>query len=56
MDEMAVLRQIVEKDTRYALEAYLFVLEALFFIRKKLKKEGHVTGQELLDAPTPAVS
>ncbi|MCK4755553.1 hypothetical protein KAS56_01315, partial [candidate division WOR-3 bacterium] len=30
-------------------EAYLFVLEALFCTRKKFKKEKHVSGQELLE-------
>ena len=49
MKDAELLRQILEKDPRYALEAYLFVLEALFYARKKLNKEGHVTGQELLE-------
>ncbi len=47
MSDIHTLHRIVEKDTRYPLEAYLFVLEALYFTRKKYKKERHVTGQEL---------
>ena len=47
MSDIHALRTILEKDTRYPLEAYLFVLEALYFTRKKYKKKRHVTGQEL---------
>lgn len=49
MNDIHTLRKIIEKDTRYPLEAYLFVLEALYFTRKKFKKERHVTGQELCE-------
>ncbi len=49
MNNIEVLRKIVEKDKRYPLEAYYFVLEALQFTRKKLHKEKHVTGNELLE-------
>lgn len=47
MNNIHALRRILEKDTRYPVEAYLFVLEALHFTREKYKKERHVTGQEL---------
>jgi uncharacterized repeat protein (TIGR04138 family) len=43
------LQSILHEDTRYALEAYLFVLEALYYTRKKYRIEKHVTGQELLE-------
>ena len=49
MSDIQTLRKIVEKDPRYPVEAYLFVLEALFCTRKKFKKEKHVSGQELLE-------
>jgi len=49
MSDIQTLRKIVEKDPRYSVEAYLFVLEALFCTRKKFKKEKHVSGQELLE-------
>ena len=42
------LRNIVEQDPRYTIEAYIFVLEALQFTRKKFNAPGHVTGQQLL--------
>ena len=48
------LRKILEHDTRYAPEAYLFLREALDFTMKLLKKPDkgpsrHVSGAELLD-------
>ncbi len=43
------LSKIVEKDSRYKLEAYLFVLEALAFTLKKIGEKRHVTGRELLE-------
>jgi len=49
MSDIQTLHKIVEKDPRYSVEAYLFVLEALFCTRKKFKKEKHVSGQELLE-------
>jgi uncharacterized repeat protein (TIGR04138 family) len=47
-DSKALIK-IVEKDPRYPIEAYLFVIEALFYTRKKLGIDGHVTGKELLE-------
>lgn len=49
MDNIQSLRRITERDTRYPLEAYLFVLEALFHTRRMFKKEKHTSGRELLD-------
>lgn len=49
MKDILALRKIVEKDSRYPIEAYLFVLEALYFTRKKFKKKKHVTARELLE-------
>lgn len=43
------LAAVLEKDPRYKLEAYLFLLAALDFTRRMTKKEKHVTGQELLE-------
>ena len=48
MDDVQALHEIIKRDPRYAIEAYLFVLEAVFYTRKKLNKEKHVTGRELL--------
>ena len=48
-----VLDRILEKDSRYDREAYLFLREALEFTQKVISKTNknqvrHITGQELL--------
>ncbi|MDD5167106.1 MAG: hypothetical protein PHQ57_06975 [Candidatus Omnitrophica bacterium] len=43
-----VVEEICVEDPRYKADAYEFVLQALHFTQGKLKKEGHVTGKELL--------
>ena len=48
MPDHKSLRRIVNKDPRYAFEAYVFVLEALHYTRKRIRAKGHVTGQQLL--------
>jgi len=42
------LGEIIAKDSRYKPDAYEFVLHALWFTQKKLKRTGHVSGKELL--------
>lgn len=42
------VEEIIEKDSRYKFDAYVFVMEALWFTQNKLKRKGHVTGKELL--------
>jgi len=49
VNDIKTLQQILKKDPRYPVEAYAFVLEALFYSRKKLNIRGHVTGQQLLE-------
>jgi uncharacterized repeat protein (TIGR04138 family) len=51
-----ILNQIIQKDSRYHRDAYLFVREALDHTQKALgkagregKQEAHVSGQELLE-------
>ncbi len=45
-----VLREIVERDTRYRRDAYCFVFEALdFTVKKVVIRQGHVSGRELLE-------
>jgi len=49
---MDVIKKICAKDTRYDMEAYIFIREALDNTIKRLKKpdkgpERHVSGQEL---------
>ena len=43
------LEEILRKDNRYKLDAYLFVLEALDYTRRLFKRPRHVSGQELLE-------
>ncbi len=40
---------IFKKDDRYKPDAYEFVMQALAFTQKKLKRQGHVTARELLE-------
>ena len=44
-----IRREIIEsgQDTRYRLEAYLFVMSGLEFFLTQLGEKRHVTGQEL---------
>ncbi|MEO0226023.1 MAG: Minf_1886 family protein, partial [candidate division WOR-3 bacterium] len=42
------LSKILEVDSRYHYEAYIFVLEALAYTLRKLEVKRHITGRELL--------
>jgi len=44
-----VLERICDRDLRYKLDAYEFVLEALSYTQKKFTRPKHVTGKELLE-------
>ena len=44
-----LLVPILEQDSRYAPHAYIFVREGLDYTVKKLGKQRHVSGQELLE-------
>ena len=46
-DFYRTIELICEKDSRYKPDAYEFVIQALHFTQKKLKKQTHVTGKEL---------
>jgi uncharacterized repeat protein (TIGR04138 family) len=43
------LEKIISQDRRFKTEAYEFVLEALHYTQKKLSRQGHVTGRELVE-------
>ena len=43
------INEIFEKDLRYKPDSYEFVMQALNFTQKKLGREGHITGKELLE-------
>lgn len=45
---LETIEGIIKRDTRYKIDAYSFVLEALNYTVRKLKKSRHVTGGELL--------
>ncbi len=44
-----VIENICQKDNRYKPDSYEFVMQALQFTQKKIDKDGHVTGKELLE-------
>jgi uncharacterized repeat protein (TIGR04138 family) len=47
MNKVFALLTILNKDKRYDPEAYSFIMTSLDYTMKKLKRKGHVTGQEL---------
>ena len=47
---LETIENLVKQDSRYKIDAYNFVLEALNYTVSKLKKSRHVTGTELLEA------
>lgn len=46
---VARIDEILISDSRYKLEAYVFVISALEYTMSRLMRRGHVTGPELLD-------
>ncbi|MFA5100488.1 MAG: Minf_1886 family protein [Candidatus Omnitrophota bacterium] len=42
-----IVEAVCERDTRYKPDSYEFVMQALQFTQKKLKRTGHVSGREL---------
>ena len=42
------IEEVVQKDPRYKLDAYEFMMQALWFTQKKLKRDTHVSAKELL--------
>lgn len=49
VDFNSVVDEICLRDNRYKPDAYEFVLDALYFTQKDLKKAGHISGKELLE-------
>ncbi len=47
LDIIDVLESLTDKDPRYKVDAYLFVLNGLNSTVSRLEKPRHVTGQEL---------
>lgn len=48
-DFESAFRDIQTRDPRFARDAYLFVFEALHHTQRRLKRQHHVTGQELVE-------
>ena len=48
-DFYQVIEEICVKDCRYKPDAYEFVMQALYFTQKKIKRQGHMSGKELLE-------
>jgi uncharacterized repeat protein (TIGR04138 family) len=44
-----VVEDLAERAGRFRPEAYFFVLRSLEFTRRRLQREGHVSGQELAE-------
>lgn len=49
MHKVAALLKVIYEDKRYDPEAYSFVMASLDSTSKKLRRRGHVSGQELLE-------
>ena len=49
MDFYKKIEEIIEKGQRYKADAYEFLMQALWFTQKKLKRKDHVSGRELLE-------
>ena len=43
------LEDLASRDSRYKLESYIFVINALEYTMRGLNRSGHVSGHELLD-------
>lgn len=48
-DFYQIVERIYAKDSRYKPDSYEFVMQALHFTQNRLKKQGHLTGGELLE-------
>ena len=46
-DFYKIAEEIYEKEPRYKPDSYEFVMQALHFTQRKLKRVGHVSGKEL---------
>lgn len=44
-----LVERICDKDSRYKPDAYEFIMQALHFTQKKLNRQTHVSGKELLE-------
>lgn len=47
-DFYQVIEKICLRDSRYKADAYEFLMQGLYFTQDKIKRKGHLTGEELL--------
>ncbi len=43
------IEEVIQRDPRYKADAYEFMMQALWFTQKRLKRANHVTARELLE-------
>ncbi|RKX70507.1 hypothetical protein DRP53_04760 [candidate division WOR-3 bacterium] len=48
-EDLKKIQELVERDTSYHFDAYLFVLSALSYTLKRIRERRHVSGRELLE-------
>jgi uncharacterized repeat protein (TIGR04138 family) len=48
-DFYQIVEEICAKDNRYKPDSYEFLMQALHFSQNKLKRQGHISGRELLE-------
>lgn len=48
-DFYQAIEEICVSDPRYKADSYEFVMQALYFTQKKIKRNGHISGKELLE-------
>ena len=44
-----VVEEVCSEDKRYKPDSYEFIMQALHFTQKKLKRQSHISGKELLE-------
>lgn len=48
-DFRRVVEAMCERDKRFKPDSYEFMMQALHFTQKQLKRQGHITGKELAE-------
>lgn len=48
-DFFKTVEELCQEDPRYKPDAYEFLMQALYFTQKKINRQGHLSGRELLD-------
>ncbi|MBN1912783.1 MAG: hypothetical protein JW788_00125 [Candidatus Omnitrophica bacterium] len=48
-DFSRIIEEVFTRDSRYKPDSYEFLMQSLAFTQKKLKRQGHISGRELLE-------